>query len=1136
MKYSIGLAKYRRSSLVAAILLVAAFPGLAAAQSPGPAPAPPVAIAATGGTTPNLVETIARPMRYQPDGGDFVIQNGAETFNRPLYGGGTGFRVDGGDRPEFVLYLPGRGGNLRFGLASAAGTKWLQDAARIETRYRPGELIYEISDPLLGGGRLRLEAIAYAATEGLIVRIEGGGVSPGVDLVWAFGGVNGERGARDGDIGTERVPISQWFQLKPEFADGNRLTPQADGFTLVAPQASIAGVASGAVKVEAADAAAWGDLSALLASTGGAPSRPVAVGRMAIPTGAPAYLSLQRLFVTGQETKELEVYLAVRNALIPDEPAKQPPLPGRFSPAELAARFEAARVHFEALRGHVKVVTPDPYINAAMAALNVAAEGTWDEPQQAVMHGSIAWRSKLLGWRGPYWLDALGYPERADRHFRYWARGQNTTPIPAVIPSADKDTNLARNEAALHSNGDLSNSHYDMNTVYIDALFRHLEWSGDLGLARDLWPMIERHLAWERRLFRRPFGPEGLPLYEAYAVIWASDDLYYSGGGVTHASAYQVYHNRMAARVAALIGKDPAPYLAEANAIERAMRTYLWMPEDGLFAEAKDLLGEQRIHPSAGLWTYYHTFDSGIPTTQEAWRMASAMTRDLPSLPVEGPGVPSDQRYSLYATTDWMPYVWSINNVAMQENLHGALGLWQAGRPDEAFRLTKSGILASMFMGISPGNLGTLTYLDVYRRESQRDFADAAGVTSRTMVEGLFGIRPAALDGEITLAPGLPSDWKSASIAHPVIAYEFSRAGDLDRWTVRPVDARFRTVRLRLPAPKDKVAQVTVDGVAHRWTTVAEAVGWPQIEIVLPGGKASTVEIRWAGRAIAAPDLAPAATFRRVKRGDLTWLAPVSDAPVVRARAAVVAPPAPRGALEAVDLSTLFNDKVTNIFAPGKYLTPRSSYASLSLPSQGLGAWAGHATQMAQIDDAGLRRTALASGGQITTPQGVPFRTPGAAEANNIAFTSQWDNYPKSLSAPLQGRARRAHLLMAGSTNHMQSRFDNGEVVIAYTDGTTSRLALTNPTTWWPIEQDYFIDDYQFRVHGPLPQRVDLRTGTVRTLDPATVKGKGRTIPGGSATVLELALDPKKTLRSITVKTTANDVVVGLMAVTLERP
>ena len=69
-------------------------------------------------------------------------------------------------------------------------------------------------------------------------------------------------------------------------------------------------------------------------------------------------------------------------------------------------------------------------------------------------------------------------------------------------------------------------------------------------------------------------------------------------------------------------------------------------------------------------------------------------------------------------------------------------------------------------------------------------------------------------------------------------------------------------------------------------------------------------------------------------------------------------------------------------------------------------------------------------------------------------------------------------------------------MVVTYADGSSSRLALRNPETWWPIEQDYFIDDFQFPLEGPLPPRVDLKTGKIRILDAGTFKGRGREIPG----------------------------------------
>ena len=67
-----------------------------------------------------------RPMRYHPDGGDFVIVNGERRFNRPLYGPQhTGFRVEAGDRPEFSLYGNAKCGTLQLGIATATGDRWL---------------------------------------------------------------------------------------------------------------------------------------------------------------------------------------------------------------------------------------------------------------------------------------------------------------------------------------------------------------------------------------------------------------------------------------------------------------------------------------------------------------------------------------------------------------------------------------------------------------------------------------------------------------------------------------------------------------------------------------------------------------------------------------------------------------------------------------------------------------------------------------------------------------------------------------------------------------------------------------------------------------------------------------------------
>jgi hypothetical protein len=1071
---------------------------------------------------PNFTDTIARPLHFQPKDGAFVVENGREFFNRPLYGPNTAFRVDAGDQPEFALYLPGCGGNLRLGIQTPGGAKWLFDADKVVARYGDGVMRYEISDRLLGNGRITVTAAAMSSTEGLLVRVERSKATGACELIAAYGGVSGKRGARGGDIGCESEPVSRFFQLKPEACAGNAFEVAGAGFRLRGKAAEIVGVLPAGAQCTVVDAKKWASIEDLLAGSDPATKTPIVVARMALAPGRPACLALQRLSESGGR------------------------LPA-FASTDLPKIFEQAARHGAEVSHQVAVETPDSFINAAVPALCLAANGIWDSRQKAFMHGAVAWRTKLLGWRGAGAGDELGWHDRTRDHLMNWFPRQNTQPVPVGISGEparvppDERVRLARNEPALHSNGDLTRSHYDMNLPAIDVFFRHLLWTGDLDFARRNWSVIERHLAWERRLFRRTFGPDKLPLYEAYAAIWASDDLQYEGGGVAHASACNYFHNKMAATVAGLIGKDPAPYEKEAGLILRAMNRELWLPDRGCFAESKDLLGLQLTHPAPALWTFYHTVDSGVATPEQAWRMARYVETRMPHIPLKGPGVP-EGCFTL-PTTTWMPYRWSTNNVVTAEAAHTALALWQAGHDGEAFRLFKGSILDSMFMGLCPGNVGMCTQFDMARGESQRDFADGVGTVSRALVEGLFGVKPNALSGELTVQPGFPAAWDHAAMRHPDFTFAFRRVGLREDYHIASRFPHSMALRLILPAFRDDIATVTINGKAAAWRPLADSVATPRVEIRAPAAEKFDVAVTWKGRTPALAASSPAMKFATVRQGAMTWSIPGKAA--VAAEASPAWPmtdwtktPFVSGTFAIVNLVTVLNDDVTRIFQ-NEYRSPRSPYCSLALPLQGIGSWiqwkADGKLSSANIDDAGLRRAAGQAGGRFVLPQGIPFETPGVGGGRNIAFTSRWDNYPNEVSVALTGKASRIYLLMAGSTNAMQSRLDNGEVVVTYADGSTERLALENPTTWWPIEQDYLIDDYAFRRPQPLPLRVDLKTGKVRTLDLATFKGQGGSVDGGAATVLDFALKPDRELESLTVRALANEVVIGLMGATLLR-
>jgi len=1098
----------------------------------------------TGGIRPLLESNVARPLRYTPSDGEFVIRNGREFFNRPIYGPISSFRVDAGDLPEFSLYLPGHGGNLKLGILAGSASKWCAVADEVVARYRPGRMIYEIRDALLGHGKLTLELLTANPGSGLLLKATGEQVPAGVLLAWAFAGASGRKGRRNGDIGCEVQPVAQFFQVRAEECNDNhywldtetpdsrpsgRLSSPAGEFLLTFPEDST-------LQLQSFDV--WGHAPLGSASVANAaPQQPILAGSCRL-TGAAQHLTVQ------------VIEAAAHNE-------------GPDPDVAFAARSREVAVIADTLRFD----TPDPYLNAAAPALAVAAEAIWDPHQGCVMHGAVAWRVALVGWRGPYVFDAIGQHERTRANLRHWLRKQNVSPVttndPATGP-ADTGERLARKEGLLHSNGDLSNNHYDMNLVFIDVLLRHLRWTGNREFAREIWPALQQHLAWEHRLFRREFTSakgEKLPLYEAYAAIWASDNLQYSGGGTAHGSAYNLFAHRAAAQIARLLHEDSTPYEAEAALIDKAMQQLLWLPQQGALAEAKDLYGPQTVYNNPALWTVYHAIDSEAVTPRQAWQMAAERLHTLRHVPVRGAGVPAGEWFML-ACSDWLPYMWSLNLLLLAENAHMALAMWQAGMADEAFTLLKSNLLDSLYRGLCPGDFHMTSDLDVHRQEAQRDFGDPIGITSRALIEGLFGVQPDLLDGRITLRPGFPSEWDHASLTHRDFDFAWKRSGESESYTFTSRMPRAVPVTLRLRARTTQLP--TLSGVAGAHVTFdAGAVGSPMLVVSLPSTTSFHLALQWHGEApIAAPALRSYppqvplelprgvtlaqiddpqvclaegrvaedgvhTVFAKMRQGECRWSLPISFRIEPDAQNFPPVPHAESGSqLEPVALP--LDQQVTTIFTR-RYVEPRSPFCSLSIPDTLLGGWA-NIGEPIPIDDAGLR----AANGVLQTSIGVPFHTPASA-APNCAFLSYFKPDPTAITSPVSGRARGLYLLLTGTTLPQCSHMDHATLTVSYSDGGTAKLALRNPETWWPIEQDYLLDDYLFINDAPLPQRVDLRSGKTRILDPVAFKGNGRDVPGGAATILHIPLDPARELHSLKIEVELYGIVVAVLAATLER-
>ena len=760
--------------------------------------------------------------------------------------------------------------------------------------------------------------------------------------------------------------------------------------------------------------------------------------------------------------------------------------------AEASVMFDSVMERNRRMASRIEFNTPDPYINTLGGALVMAADGDWDG--QTWLHGCVGWRMPLAGWRAGFLGDVLGWNDRAVSHFDAYAKSQVTNVPPTIPhPSQDPKMNLARAEkkwgTQMYSNGYICRNpernnqmhHYDMNLNYVDELLWHFCYDADTAYMRKMWPVLARHLAWEKR----NYDPDGDGLYDAYCCIWASDALYYNGGGATHSSAYNYRGNLLAARIADIIGEDSAPYRAEAARILKAMNERLWLDDRGHWAEYEDLMGLGRKHESAAVWSIYTPIDCGAGTPEQFYRATRYVDREIPHIPVVADG-------KLYgatiATSNWMPYAWSINNVAPAEVMHTALAYFEAGRSEAAFMLMRANIMDQMYIGDSPANFGQLSFYDAARGECYRDFGDCIGISARTLLQGLFGIVPDALNGQCYLRPGFPQSWDSASVRTPYMEYSFKRVGDS---LVYDITQNFtRPLRIIVRQNIGNGQYKEIKGTAEKHQVIKTPIPAMLIEAAVDEPVQHMVD-------------------------------PVEYG---------LAEPVTNGKFTRVKIDKYFNSEVDDIYK-NKYLSPRPPYTSLEIPQQGIGEWC-HPDMTADVNDS-VFRTLIDDGEFVVA--GVPFSTP--AEGNNIVYTSLWDNYPDSIVIPLKGKAASAYLLMAGSTNHMQCRIANALVIATYKDGSTDTLELVNPDNWCPIEQDYFVDGKAFYTTSPRPYRVALGTGQVsRDLgaELGITEVYGRPIPGGAAQMLRMPLNAQKKLRSLTLRTLSNDVVIGLMGVTLQ--
>ena len=229
---------------------------------------------------------------------------------------------------------------------------------------------------------------------------------------------------------------------------------------------------------------------------------------------------------------------------------------------------------------------------------------------------------------------------------------------------------------------------------------------------------------------------------------------------------------------------------------------------------------------------------------------------------------------------------------------------------------------------------------------------------------------------------------------------------------------------------------------------------------------------------------------------------------------------------ENIDIDSYFNADITAIYKQ-EYLSPRPNTVSVRIGTDGYSPWTFPIWKSfpPEIKTDNLKNL-LKDGNCLMTPQGVPFLW--SKSDRNIAFTSMWDNYPDKISFPVNKKGDAIYFLISGSTNVMQCQIANAVIHLNYIDGQTDSLELIPPINYWNLST--------ISSNAPAPgqgSRTDYTSDTDKFCMPKKLPETVQIGKDCRAMLLNLKLREDVDLESVSLETLSQEVVVGLLGITL---
>lgn len=1101
------------------------------------------------GPTPEIdVSTLLDPL-YRPDGTAFVRKDSPRLNNRPLYGHENYSIVLAGDRPLLRL-CTGREMNGTLLLAVIRGDvgRWLHEFASVESRYVDGRMEWTLSDPSFPGLRIKLAAATLDKGEGLVARLSAEGPAAGDRLLWAAGGAVAENQSTlwKYDVTTFGRDALLRQSFDPASAEQNRVVIENAHWT------NFPGPGPGAPD-QRRDGQEWGPADDRKPGHAGVCDLPavlsvVSADAWADPAKLPGTSSPLRplLCGVGELPAERPVHWLLRAGATHG--------PATLDPGSLPALFDASVARNTSVARQIEVNTPDDRLDAAVSAAAVAYRATYRD--NVFTHSGMRWGVPLLGWRTLFGATAFGW------HAEVLAQAQKC--IESQVKEDSVRTHaFASREHLLASQGPDSRLfgkgritafhpvHYDMQSQFFDQLVHAWRWTGSEELEHLLRPSLELHLDY----IQECFDPDLDGTYESYLNTWPTDGTWFSGGGTAEQTAY-AYRGHLAARDMARRAHDHAGASRHEAAAERILTGFkklLWVHDKGHVGAYREQGGLKRLHESSWLYSTFCPIDSRMLSDLDA---PSALyytewALERVRMPYGGEQVwPSN----------WVPSIWSVRQIWPGDGYHLALAYYQSGLSAEAWNVFSGTFPHYFFYGPVPGDTG--------HPAGGTDFNDISSMFCRTVVEGLFGFAPDRPSGLVRVSPRFPANWPHASIRTPDFTLRFEGSEGRARYELALTDPA--PAELVVPVSASTVSQVTINGTPASFT-IRPGFGRSEVVVAIPSGTSAGVEVVYRPAPIDEPvnvsvntgdsvvlttedavvldwrDPQGALTTPQrdgphllgtvaapeghrlvqalVQRGELTrwrlFKLAISDPAAVAARARLSFASAPPDARwHTIDLSPVFNGDVRTIYQQ-EYLSPRPNTVSLRIATDGYSHWQAALDPKARPPTIDLAGVAALTGTDnlLRTSHNAAFSPPAADR--NIAFASLWDNWPDTVTVPVNQSGEAVWFLVAGSTNPMQVRIANAELVLRYADGYQQSLELVPPFNYWSLTPQKRVDyNYQrdrFSLPPNPPPQVQLGANC-------------------RAMVLNLKLRPGTVLKDVTLRALSEEIIVGLMGVSVQNP